>query len=84
MGSPLGRNYRIERSDSEVGPWVVIADNISDGKPQFDPLVDTLFSDTSALKIDTPYYYRVIAKNESGQSSPSNIQSFVIAQTSAD
>ena len=84
MGSPLGRHYRIERSENEAGPWKVIASNISDGKPQFNPAVDTLFSDTSTLKIDKPYYYRVIAKNESGESKPSNIQSLVIGQTTSN
>ena len=84
MGSPLGRHYRIERSESEAGPWVAIANNLSDGKPQFDPAVDTLFSDNNTLTIGKPYYHRVIAKNESGESTPSNIQSLVIAQTTAD
>jgi endo-1,4-beta-mannosidase len=84
MGSPLGRNYRIERSEKKMGPWRVIADNISDGKPQFDPAIDTLFSDDDTLKISKPYFYRVVAKNESGESKPSNIQSLIIDPTTAD
>lgn len=76
MGSPLGRSYRIERSESATGPWKVIADNISDGKLQFDPAVDSLFSDEDRLEIGKPYFYRVIGKNESGESKPSNIRSF--------
>jgi len=84
MGSPLGRHYRIERSENQEGPWLVIGDKISDGKPQFNPAVDKLFSDDSALKIGKPYYYRVIAKNETGESTPSNIQSLVIGTNTPD
>jgi hypothetical protein len=84
MGSPLGRIYRIERSENEAGPWMVIANNISDGKPQFNPAVDTLFSDTSPLKIGKPYFYRVIGINESGESKASNIQSLVIGQITSN
>lgn len=84
MGSPLGRTYRIERSENEAGPWTVIADKLSDGKPQFNPEVDTLFSDNSDLEMAKTYYYRVIAKNETGESAPSNIQPLVIALTPAD
>jgi hypothetical protein len=80
MGSPLGRSYRMERSEKETGPWLVIADKLSDGKPQFNPAVDTLFSDDDALQKDKIYYYRVIGINESGESKPSNIQSLVIAR----
>lgn len=84
MGSPLGRHYRIERSKTATGPWLVIAEDISDGKPQFYPAVDNLFSDNDDLEIGQTYYYRVIAKNESGESSPSNTQSIVMRQTTED
>jgi endo-1,4-beta-mannosidase len=84
MGSPLGRNYRIERTDNKASSWMVIADNISDGKTRFNPAIDKLFSDENVLEIGKTYYYRVIAKNESGESPPSNIQSLVIGKTSND
>lgn len=78
MGAPLGRLYRIERADSELGPWQILGDNVSDGKAQFDPATDKLFADSESLKPDKTYFYRVIAKNESGESRPSNIQSFYL------
>jgi hypothetical protein len=76
MGAPLGRTYRIERSTSKLGPWQTIGDNVSDGKAQFDPDIDKLFADKDLLQPDKTYFYRVIAKNESGESEPSNIQPF--------
>lgn len=83
MGAPLGRYYRFERSENETGPWLVIAENVSDGKPQFNPATDVLFSDNDQLETGKRYYYRVIAINESGESGPSNVQS-VVASGAAD
>jgi len=79
LGSPLGRLYRFERAEKESGPWQVIANNVSDGKPQFNPATDVLFSDNDSLQIGKRYYYRVIALNESGESGPSNVQGIVVA-----
>ncbi|KXI27786.1 glycoside hydrolase 5 family protein [Paraglaciecola hydrolytica] len=76
LGAPLGQSYRIERSIKAEGPWQVIGDNISDGKQAFDPAKDSLFADKSSLQTGQSYYYRVIALNVSGESAPSNIQSF--------
>lgn len=73
LGSPTGQHYRIERKNTLNQSWTVIAQQISDGKNKFDPLVDDLFVDTSELSSGT-YEYRVIAVNEAGESAPSNIQ----------
>lgn len=70
MGSPTGRTYRIERKIN-TKPWQVIADDVSDGKNQFND-DDTLFSDNLNFTIGTMLTYRIIALNESGESPASN------------
>ncbi len=75
LGAAVGRYYRVERASSPQGPWQLIGDKISDGKNRFDPATDKLFGDSQPLAKGT-YFYRVIAVNESGESAPSNIQSF--------
>lgn len=84
MGAPLGRNYRIERSTSELGPWRVVGDNVSDGKQNFNPASDRLFADNVPLNANKTYFYRVFAKNESGVSPPSNIQSINTTSSPVD
>lgn len=73
MGGPLGRFYRIERATSPRGPWQVIGDNVSDGRNEFDPATQVLFRDETDLVSGVVYYYRVVAKNESGESPASNV-----------
>ncbi|MCU4675961.1 cellulase family glycosylhydrolase [Catenovulum sp. 2E275] len=82
MGAPLGRSYRIERSTQMNDNWQTIAKAVSDGMNKFDPRIHTLFCDDSA-KANTTYYYRVFANNESGESSPSNIQKVTTAKQPA-
>ena len=53
----------------------MIGDNISDGIQEFNPSTDVLFKDDGKLKKGKTYYYRVIAKNESGESVASNVVS---------
>ncbi len=68
QGSAGASGYNIERSMSINGPWKIIEHNIDDiDTPGFD-----LYNDESA-KIGETYYYRVVALNEAGKSSPSNI-----------
>lgn len=76
MGSPLGRFYRIEKAEHEAGPWRVIADDISDGRNEFNPQTDVLFRDSEPMVSGNTYFYRLVAKNESGESKPSNVISF--------
>lgn len=73
MGAAVGRSYRVERANSKKGKWIVIGDDISDGKNRYDPLTDSLFKDKSPVEKGRTYYYRIIAKNESGESKPSNV-----------
>lgn len=77
MGAPLGRFYRIERATDLKGPWQVVGDDVSDGRNEFNPEVDVLFRDAEPLWPGQTYYYRVIAKNESGESAPSNVVAVV-------
>lgn len=78
MGAPLGRTYRIERATDKTGPWQVIADNVSDGIQEYRPLEQAIVKDETPMVPGQMYFYRVIAKNESGESAPSNIQPVVL------
>ena len=78
LGAPTGQHYIVERATSAKGPWKALAKNISDGKNKFNPLTDTLFSDSSKLKSGQRYFYRIKAVNESGTSQPSNIRSIIV------
>ncbi len=74
MGAAVGRSYDVERADSENGPWKVVGHDISDGIQAWDPAKMDLFRDDySTLTLGKTYYYRVVAKNESGKSAPSNV-----------
>lgn len=73
MGAPLASTYRIERATSEKGPWKTLADKVSDGMLEFNPAEQALFADSSKLKAGRAYFYRVYARNESGESPPSNV-----------
>jgi len=67
-GSAGAASYRIERSESSQGSWDCIAYDVSDAQVQYHPL----FCDQQA-EIGKRYHYRVIARNQAGQSTPSNI-----------
>ena len=66
-GSAGATGYDIERASSGKGPWTIIAENVSDADIAYRPL----YSDTSA-KTGELWFYRVIARNASGKSQPSN------------
>lgn len=67
QGSVGASSYIIERKESGNDIWLVVADSVTDADAAYRPL----FMDTSAV-LKHQYYYRVIAKNESGRSEPSN------------
>ncbi|MBY6257205.1 beta-1,4 mannanase [Phytobacter diazotrophicus] len=74
MGAAVGRNYDVERAASATGPWQVVGKDISDGVNEWNPATMALFRDDYRnLQLGKTYYYRVIAKNESGASAPSNV-----------
>ncbi len=67
QGSTGAQYYSIQRKTSGQDDWQIIADSVSDADAVFRPL----FDDTTAALGDS-YFYRVIAKNSSGSSEPSN------------
>ncbi|MCX7048485.1 MAG: cellulase family glycosylhydrolase [Candidatus Sumerlaeota bacterium] len=67
-GSAGASGYDIERAPQAGGPWVVIANNVCDADVAYHPL----FSDATARAGQT-WFYRVIARNASGVSQPSNV-----------
>lgn len=74
LGAAVGRAYDVERADSASGPWKVVGRDISDGVNEWNPQTMDLFRDDyRSLQLGNTYYYRVIAKNESGSSAPSNV-----------
>ncbi|MBN2104845.1 hypothetical protein JW835_12465 [bacterium] len=68
QGSVGAGGYDVERAESPDGPWKIVGYNISDAAVQYHPI----FHDASA-ELGSVYYYRVIARNQSGKSMPSNI-----------
>lgn len=68
QGSAGAAAYDLERADTPEGPWKIAGYQISDADTQYFPL----FNDHTAQK-DSTYYYRVIAKNQAGNSPPSNV-----------
>ncbi|MGL6259288.1 CBM35 domain-containing protein [Vibrio sp. WXL210] len=81
MGSPVGRYYDIQRATSEQGPWTTVANDVSDGHNRWDPATMDLYADDyNSLMPGQTYFYRVVAKNESGASEPSNVESVRFTQ----
>jgi hypothetical protein len=78
QGSVGASYYNIERSQSADGPWECIANNIDDASVQY----TSLFHDKTAV-IGNTYYYRIIAGNIAGISSPSDIAGPVVVETQA-
>lgn len=68
QGSTGARIYTIERRENNTDEWIVISENIDDSKYPYRPL----YSDESA-EFGKEYFYRIKAKNESGESDYSNI-----------
>ncbi|MHB8897358.1 MAG: glycoside hydrolase 5 family protein [Thermoguttaceae bacterium] len=67
-GSAGASGYDIQRAPAAEGPWTMLAENVSDADIAYRPL----YSDTTARAGET-WFYRVIARNGSGVSPPSNV-----------
>lgn len=67
-GSAGASGYDVQRASTTGGPWTTIARDVSDADVAYRPL----FSDATA-RVGEPYFYRVLAKNAAGVSSPSNV-----------
>jgi hypothetical protein len=61
-------SYDVQRSEASGGPWAMVGAGVSDAHVQY----RYLFADESAQPGKT-YRYRVIARNASGVSEPSNV-----------
>ncbi|MFZ1290446.1 MAG: hypothetical protein WAR79_10155 [Melioribacteraceae bacterium] len=68
QGSIGAKFYDVERSESIDGIWETVGYNISDAEQYY----TSLFNDNNA-EIGKNYFYRIIAKNLSGNSEPSNV-----------
>lgn len=66
-GSAGATGYDVQRAENIRGPWTTIGKNVSDADIAYRPL----FSDTTARRGQT-LFYRIIARNDSGASPPSN------------
>ncbi|MBN2217405.1 MAG: cellulase family glycosylhydrolase [Pirellulales bacterium] len=67
-GSAGASGYDVQRASTSGGPWTTIARDVSDADAAYRPL----FSDATA-RVGEQYFYRVLAKNATGVSSPSNV-----------
>jgi hypothetical protein len=67
QGSAGAASYDVLRADRPSGPWTTVGRDVSDADVQY----RSLFSDSTA-KPGQAYYYRVVARNEAGDSGPSN------------
>jgi hypothetical protein len=67
-GSVGAASYDVQRSVAAGGPWTTVGMGVSEAQVQYRPL----FADASAQPGKT-YYYRVVARNASGTSKPSNV-----------
>jgi len=65
-GSAGASSYDLFRSENQNGPWSLIGYNLIDASEQYFPL----YNDRKA-EIGKSYYYRLVAKNSSGNSEPS-------------
>jgi hypothetical protein len=68
QGSAGADSYEVWRAEEPVKPWQKIADSITDADVQYRPL----FNDRTA-EPGRSYSYRIVARNSSGESEPSNV-----------
>lgn len=66
-GSAGAMNYDVQRAPASRGPWTTVARGVCDADVAYRPL----WSDESASAGQT-WFYRVTARNTSGESEPSN------------
>jgi hypothetical protein len=68
QGSAGASGYDVDRSEKREGPWLTVAESVSDAEDAY----RSLFDDRTA-EIGKSVYYRVRAKNQAGVSKPSNV-----------
>lgn len=67
QGSVGAECYDVQRAEAPQGPWTAVGLGVCEAQVQYRPL----FVDES-VRPGKQYYYRVIARNSSGSSEPSN------------
>ena len=67
-GSAGAANYDLQRADAPRGPWRTIAYQLTDDAAQYRPLAVDEFAQPGQT-----YHYRLLARNEAGQSKPSKV-----------
>ena len=67
-GAAGARGYDVERAPAPGGPWTVLVRDLADADVAYRPL----YSDATARAGET-WFYRVVARNASGASAPSNV-----------
>ncbi len=65
-GSTGAANYELQRAEKARGPWRTVAWQLADDATQYRPLAVDEFTEPG-----NTYYYRLMARNESGTSKPS-------------
>ncbi|MCW8126419.1 beta-mannanase man5E [Microbulbifer halophilus] len=75
MGAPTGQRYRLYRSQDGGENWALLEDKLTDGRNGWNPAEMNLYREESVPE-EGCYRYRLVAVNESGESPPSNIQSY--------
>jgi hypothetical protein len=68
QGSVGAECYDVQRAQAPQGPWTVVGAGVCEAQVQYRPL----FVDES-VRPGGRYFYRVIARNASGSSEPSNV-----------
>ncbi|MGD9632623.1 MAG: cellulase family glycosylhydrolase [Pirellulales bacterium] len=68
QGSTGASSYDVERAESADGPWTQVGRDVTDADVQYRPL----FSDANVVP-GNAYFYRIVARNASGESPPSNV-----------
>jgi mannan endo-1,4-beta-mannosidase len=76
QGSAGASGYAVQRATDPNGEWSDVAEDVSDARFPYRPL----WSDPTA-RLGDGYYYRVVASNAAGASTPSNVFGPVIVET---
>ncbi len=74
QGATGASAYDVQRSTATNGGWITIARDVSDAEKQYrSAFSDTTFGADALADFAGGAYYRVVAKNEAGESAPSNV-----------
>ncbi|MBB4658583.1 cellulase family glycosylhydrolase [Parvularcula dongshanensis] len=75
QGSAGASAYTVERRHGGDGDWTAVATGVDDMQTPGFPLLSDI-----GVRVGEPYYYRVTALNEGGESAPSNVVGPVVSE----